>query len=209
MKKFSLTLICFLISLPALAASVKDVNIVNTPVPVEGAVDVTGSSITVDNNEGNAVPVRPLPDSVPVQFLLRGLFSDGSFNLGSTILGPMSYEIPDGYSKMLLKYVSCRVIQEPGVRVVINLSTAFNYDSSAIPDQEIVKLMTSDARSVAVPLYGTTAVRYAESANVHAWLGITTPGGPEIGNTLSLSAQRSTTTGSGGIGCVVSGELYL
>ena len=75
------------------------------------------------------------------------------------------------------------------------------------PQQEIVKLVTSDANSVAVPISGSSAVRYAESANVHAWLGITTPGGPEIGDTLTLSAQRSTTNSTGGVECVVTGEL--
>lgn len=199
-------LLGLLFAFPALAADVKNVNIVNTPLPVEGVADVTGSSVTVDNDETNAVPVHPVSESVPVQFLLEGLFSNGSFNLGSTILGRMDYTIPEGFEHMLLKYVSCRVVQEPSVRVVINLNTSFTYETGGFP-QAIVKLMTSDANSVAVPVVGGTAVRYAESATVHAWLGITTPGGPEIGDTLSLSAQRSTTIGSGGVECVVAGEL--
>lgn len=188
------------------APPVKDVNIANTPLPVEGVVDVTGSSVTIDNDDASAVPVRSISEGIPVQFKLQGLFSDGSFNLGTTILGPMSYTIPEDFGRMLLKYVSCNSVQQPGVRVVINLDTSFTYETTATPRQAIVKLMTSDANRVDVPTL-STGVRYAESANVHVWLGITTPGGPEIGDTLFLSAQRSTTSGTGGVTCIVTGEL--
>ena len=200
-------LAAFTFNVVAAPPPVKDVNIANTPLPVEGVIDVTGSSVSIDNDDANAVPVRSINEGMPVQFMLKGLFSDDDgINLGSTILGPMSYTIPDGYERMLLKYVSCHAVQSPGVRIVINLNTSFTYETLSFPRQTIVKLMTSDANSVDVPTV-STGVRYAESANVHAWLGITTPGGPEIGDTLYLSAQRSTSSGTGGVTCVVTGEL--
>ena len=204
MRIFICILMGLLISLPADAHRAKHVRVVNkVKVKVMGPVDVTGSSVTIDNHDANAVPVRPVTERIPFQVLLTGVFSNFSINLGQSGTRDISYTIPDGFDSALVKYVSCRVIQEPDVTVVINLNTSFSYDTFGIPGQEIVKLITSpDDRVIISP-----AARFAESAMVHAWLGITTPDGPDIGDTLTLSAQRSTNQGSGGVSCVVTGEL--
>ena len=156
------------------------VTVENTPLPVTGTIDLAGT---------------------PAQLLLGGLFTDGSFNLGDTILEPRSYTIPAGFSRLLVRHVSCQAIVASGQKVQISLQTQFTQTSSASPGS-LIQLIPDNEIHGALP-----QARQVAHASVYAFLGIATPGGPTVGDTLTLMAQRDTVTGGGGVSCVVAGEL--
>jgi hypothetical protein len=168
------------------------VKVVNTPLPisVETPLPVTG-------NLSLSLP------GTPAQILLQGGFSDGGINLGDTILGPRSYTIPAGFSRMLMRHVSCRAFVPAGRKVQIFLSTEFMFPGSTTPGS-LIEFIPGNEISV-LPF---AAARQVASAEVYAFLGISTPDGPATGSTLTLNAQRDTTSGGGGVTCLVAGELF-
>ena len=138
----------------------------------------------------------------PAQFLLMGSFKAGDTNLGTSIVGPYSYTIPEGFSRLLLKYVSCEAIVSAGAKVQIFLSTSFTSETSTT-SASLIQLIPDNEIYGALP-----QPRQVVNAELHAYLGIATPGGVATSDTLMLSAQRDTTTGTGGVVCVVAGELF-
>jgi hypothetical protein len=159
----------------------KPVTVVNTPLPVTGTVELAGT---------------------PAQILLTGGFTDGEFNLGDTILGPRTYTIPSGFSRMLLRHVSCRAILASGHKVQIFLMTDFTFPSSGTSDS-LIQLIPDNEIFGVLP-----QPRQVAHADMHAYLGISTPDGPATGDTLVLQAQRDTFNGGGGVTCVIAGELF-
>lgn len=190
LKKLLLLLLCFGLAAlllaftgagRAMAESLKLVQVTNVPLPVE----VT----------------NPAPAPVPVQLYLSGIFSEPTdINLHESILGPISYTVPAG-SKLLLKYASCDATIPAGVKVHIFLVADVHLPGSTgpanivgfVPENEVV-VIGAGRRAAAQPL--------------HAYLGISTPDGPSFGDTLRLHAQKDTATGTGGVRCIVSGELF-
>jgi hypothetical protein len=157
------------------------VTVVNTPLPIEGTVALAGT---------------------PTQLLLKGGFQDGSVNLQDTILGPRSYTIPAGFSRMLVRHVSCEAILAAGHKVQIFLETNFSFPGVGSPGS-LIQLIPDNEIFGALP-----QPRQVAHADMHAYLGITTPEGPITSDTLTLQAQRDTMTGFGGVTCVVAGELF-
>lgn len=159
-----------------------DVNVVNPlPLPVTGNVGSSGT---------------------PIQLFLLGAWQEGSFNLQESSLYPISYTIPEGFSTLLIKYVSCRVITEPGQQVQIYLESQFQFPDGGGISGNLIEMIPDNEIDGALP-----QARQVAHANVHAYLGISTPGGPTIGDTITLHAQKDGTTGVGSVRCVVSGEL--
>jgi hypothetical protein len=153
-----------------------------TPVPVTGTFTTAGT---------------------PAQLVLQGLFADGSINLEETILGPISYTLPEGFSRLLIRHVSCRAVVPSGRKVQIFLMADLAFPSIAGPES-LVELIPDD--EIFIGAIGQP--RQVAHASVYAFLGVATPGGPVTGNTLTLAAQRDTTSGTGGVTCVIGGELF-
>jgi len=176
-----------------------NVNVVNTsahPVPVTGSLGVTAST--------------PLPVSIidtpatPVQLQLKGLFEAGNVNLITSILGPRTYTVPDG-SSLLLKYVSCSVFLAPDQKVHVELVADFDFGGSAGPGSLVDLILDAPIFNFDV---GAPINRRTANQPMHAYLGVTTPGGPTIGRTLRLQAQRSAAAATtGGVECTIGGEL--
>ena len=168
-------------------------------VPGKGGAQVRGGSAPV------TVVNTPLPvalEGTPAQIVLKGAFEEGSFNLAETILGPQSYTIPAGFSRLLLRHVSCDAIVQSGNKVQIFLRSDFNFPSFG-SQESLIQLIPDNEIFGALP-----QPRQVAHAEMHAYLGISTPGGPTTGDTLTLLAQRDTFNGGGGVTCVIAGELF-
>jgi hypothetical protein len=138
---------------------------------------------------------------IPIQLQLRGSFQEGNFNLVNSSLGPNSYTIPARFSSLLIKFVSCEAIVPSGAKVQIMLRTQFSLPPIE-GDLDLIELIPDNEISGAL-----AQPRQVAHAKMHAYLGISTPDGPVSGDTITLMAQRDTTTGTGGVVCTVSGEL--
>ncbi|AGA31998.1 hypothetical protein TVNIR_0287 [Thioalkalivibrio nitratireducens DSM 14787] len=145
-------------------------------------------------------PGHELRAPTPVQLHLRGGFQDGSINLFDSGIGVRSYTVPDG-AVLRLTYVSCRAISNDAQHVQIFFSTTAETPGMISP-LRVVELLTEGFIENQLPQR-----RAVVSGPVDAWLGIETPGGPIIGSTLTLNAQRDTNQGTGGVECAVAGEL--
>lgn len=166
---------------PGAGGGAAPVVVTNTPLPVTGTVALAGT---------------------PVQLLLIGLFdTEGGINLGDTVLGPRSYTIPEGFSRLLMRHVSCRAIVPSGQKVQIFLGADFDFGSMITPG-ELIELIPQGEIAGALP-----QPRQVAHADMYAFLGVATPGGPTIGRTLRLNAQRDAVTGTGSVTCTVGGEL--
>ena len=166
------------------------VTVTNTPLPV-----TINSPLTVTGTFSTA--------GTPAQLILRGIFEEGSVNLADVeILGPRSYTLPAGYSRLLVRHVSCRAITAPGQKVQIFLDAEYQLPTVG-GTMNLIELIPDNEIDGALP-----QARQVASAAIYAFVGITTPGGPAMGDTLRLSAQKDGTTGTGGVTCTVGGELF-
>lgn len=165
------------------------VTVTNSPLPVtlESPLTVTGTLSLA---------------GTPAQLILQGSFEEGSVNLVENILGPRSYTLPAGYSRLLVRHVSCRAITSPGQKVQIFLDADYQLPSVG-GTMSLVELIPDNLIDGVLP-----QGRQVASAEIYAFVGITTPGGPVMGDTLRLSAQKDGNTGTGGVTCTVGGELF-
>lgn len=166
------------------------VTVTNTPLPVtlESPLTVTGTLSLA---------------GTPAQLILRGIFEEGSVNLADVdILGPRSYTLPAGYSRLLVRHVSCRAITSPGQKVQIFLDAEYQLPSVG-GTMNLIELIPDNVIDGVLP-----QGRQVAHAQIYAFVGITTPGGPAMGDTLRLSAQKDGNTGTGGVTCTVGGELF-
>ena len=180
-----------------LALAIAGLSVAAYALPPPGGGPPTPIDVRVTNS---AVPIQSA--GTPAQVLLQGKFVNDDINLADTILGPRSFTIPSEFSRFLVRHVSCEVIVATGAKVQIFLDTTFSFTSSTTPGS-LVQLIPDNEIFGDLP-----QPRQVANAEVHAYLGITTPGGPSIGDTLQLNAQRDAKTGTGGVTCVVAGELF-
>ena len=173
------------------------VEVISGPAGPPGGLDVTVLNplpLPVTGNVGSS--------GTPLQLFLLGSFVEGSVNLKDSILAPRSYTIPEGFSTLLIKHVSCRAITGSGQQVQIFLESQFTFPSGGGTPGNLIEMIPDNEILGALP-----QPRQVAHANVHAYLGISTPDGPTTGDTLLLQAQRDEKTGTGSVRCVVSGEL--
>lgn len=142
----------------------------------------------------------------PVQLHLTGLFSEGSINLGPSVLGPMSFTAPDGKS-LLVEFATCQAVRELNDlhQFDITLEADFIFTGTTTPQPLVQFVPTSIWESP-----GPFGDRTVASTATHAYLNIPSPaaGAPAIGNVLRLRAQRNGTTGGGGVNCTITGKLF-
>lgn len=169
-----------------------------------------GLGVQVLNTPNVKVANTPLPVSItnapatPVQLKLNGLFEAGNVNMVAFPGAPRTYTVPEG-SSLLVKYISCAAFLDPAQKIHIELVADFDFGGSAGPGSLVDLILET-------PIFqftsGAPIPRRTANQPMHAYLGISTPGGPTIGNILSLQAQRSANTGTGGVECTVAGELF-
>jgi hypothetical protein len=142
----------------------------------------------------------------PIQFSLSGLFLEGDINATESILRPMSFTVPEDQS-LLIKFVTCQAVRSVNEahQFDISLVADFRFEGSTAP-VAIVQFVPTAIWESPGP-FGDRAVA-STSAQVYANIPSAAPGVPEIGEVVTLRAQRNGTTGTGGVSCTVSGELF-
>jgi hypothetical protein len=144
------------------------------------------------------------PPAVPVQLRLTGSFTAGSNNLTSSGLGPKDYTVPDG-SSLLLRYISCVVFLAADQKVHIDLEANFSLPTVSGSANLVNLIIEAPVFSFAE---GFPQHRRAANQPMHAYIGVVTPNGPTVGNTIRLQAQRSADLGTGSVECTIGGDLF-
>jgi hypothetical protein len=86
--------------------------------------------------------------------------------------------------------------------VQIFIAAMFSFDGFSTPGN-LIELIPDNVIFGALP-----QPRQVASSPLHVYVGISTPGGPTVSDTLTLQAQKDAATGTGGVECVLAGELY-
>lgn len=203
-KRFSLVILV-LLGVSISSASAKSGN--GLPHQVAALADEVGE--LSEQIAGLSIMISDLASSdsrTPIQFALGGLFTEGDINLGDSILRPMSFTVPVDKS-LLIKFVTCQAVR--GVNEAhqfdISLVADFMFDNSTAP-VAIVQFVPTAIWESPGP-FGDRAVA-STSTQVYVNIPSAAPGVPEIGEEVRLRAQRNGTTGTGGVSCTVSGELF-